>query len=89
MPLQGLTGGGERIEWVLPKEWRDGKEHIFYVEMACNGMFGVGRHGESIQPPDMGRYFRLKKVEVVAVRLEARKLRTDFWVISGMFAFVS
>jgi len=85
VPLQGLTGGGERIEWVLPKEWRDEKEHVFYVEMACNGMFGVGRHGESIQPPDMGRYFRLKKVEVVAVRLEARQLKTDFWIISGTF----
>lgn len=47
-------------------------------------MFGVGREGESIQPPDMGRYFRLKKCEVVAVRLEARKLKTDFWLISGM-----
>lgn len=22
-PLQGLTGGGERIEWIVPLEWRD------------------------------------------------------------------
>ncbi|KAJ5668475.1 uncharacterized protein N7477_007045 [Penicillium maclennaniae] len=39
-PLQGLTGGGERIEWIIPDEWRDGEEHMFYIEMACNGMFG-------------------------------------------------
>src|SRR5689334_3660919 len=39
-PLQGLTGGDERVEWILPKSWRDGKEHTFYIEMACNKMFG-------------------------------------------------
>jgi alpha-mannosidase len=30
-PLQGLTGGGERIEWILPKKFRDGKKHIIYI----------------------------------------------------------
>src|SRR5271169_4700532 len=30
--LQGLTGGGERVEWVLPSTFRDGKEHKFYIE---------------------------------------------------------
>lgn len=39
-PVQGLSGGGERIEWVLPDLYRDAKKHTFYVEMACNGMFG-------------------------------------------------
>lgn len=37
-PLQGLTGGGERVEWILPEKFRDGKEHMIYIEMACNGM---------------------------------------------------
>ena len=32
--LQGLTGGGERIEWILPKDFRDGKEHTIYIEMS-------------------------------------------------------
>lgn len=84
MPLQGLTGSGERVEWILPEEYRDGKEHTFYIEMACNGMFGVGKNGDQIQPPDMGRYFRLKQAEVVAVHLDARALKTDFWIIGGM-----
>lgn len=39
--VQGLTGGGERIEWIFPQKWKlDGTAHVFYVEMACNGMFG-------------------------------------------------
>lgn len=39
--VQGLTGGGERTEWIFPEAWKkDGGWHIFYIEMACNGMFG-------------------------------------------------
>lgn len=38
--VQGLTGGGERVEWIFPQSWKDGKEHLFYIEIACNGMFG-------------------------------------------------
>ncbi|KAJ4288183.1 Glycoside hydrolase, 38 vacuolar alpha mannosidase [Kalmusia sp. IMI 367209] len=78
--VHGLTGGGERIEWVLPKEFRDGKEHLFYIEVACNGMFGNG-NGGSIQPPDPNRHFQLHKAEIVAINLEARALRYDFWEI--------
>lgn len=78
-----MTGKGERVEWIIPSEFRDGREHTFYVEMACNGMFGVGKNGDDIQPPDMDRYFKLKQAEVVAVNLQARALKTDFWIIGG------
>lgn len=82
-PLQGLTGGGERVEWILPEKFRDGKEHTFYVEMACNGMFGNAMGGDTIQPPKEDRYFKLSKAEVVAVNLQARALKIDFWIIGG------
>ena len=81
-PLQGLTGGGERVEWVLPKSFRDGKEHTFYIEMACNGMFGNGG-GDTIAPPDENRYFKLQTADIVAVNKEARALFIDFWEIGG------
>ena len=84
-PLQGLTGGGERIEWILPKRFRDGKWHKFYVEMACNGMFGNAPGGDSIQPPKPDRYFQLHTVDIVAVNLEARALHIDFWIIGGRY----
>jgi len=81
-PLQGLTGGGERIEWVLPDSFRDGKEHVIYIEMACNGMFG-NAVGDSIQPPKPDRYFQLQVADIVAVDIEARQLYVDFWIIGG------
>ncbi|KAL9113479.1 MAG: hypothetical protein Q9227_002520 [Pyrenula ochraceoflavens] len=80
VPLQGLTGGGERTEWVLPESFRDGKEHIFYIEMACNSMFG-NPSGDTIQPPNPNRYFQLHTARITAVNLAARALYVDFWII--------
>jgi alpha-mannosidase len=80
-PLQGLTGGGERIEWILPQSFKDGKEHTIYIEMACNGMFGNAPGGDSIQPPDPNKYFQLSKADIVAVNMEARQLYIDIWII--------
>lgn len=80
--VHGLTGGGERVEWILPESFRDGKEHTFYIEMACNGMFGNAPGGDSIQPPDPNRHYQLHTADIVAVNLEARGLYFDFWEIS-------
>ncbi|KAF1349277.1 hypothetical protein EJ07DRAFT_140463 [Lizonia empirigonia] len=79
--VHGLTGGGERVEWILPDAFRDGKEHTFYIEMACNGMFGNAPGGDSIQPPAPDRYYTLHTADIVAVNLEARALYFDFWEI--------
>ena len=83
-PLQGLTGGGERVEWVLPKSFRDGKLHTFYIEMACNRMFGNYPGGDIIQPPDPNKHFKLHTADIVAINQEARALFFDFWIIGGM-----
>ncbi|OJJ48556.1 hypothetical protein ASPZODRAFT_130621 [Penicilliopsis zonata CBS 506.65] len=80
-PLQGLSGGGERIEWVIPDAWRDGKEHVFFIEMACNGMFGNPPGDDQIQPPRPNKYYTLHKAQITAVNLEARALYYDFWII--------
>ncbi|KAM0712350.1 hypothetical protein Q7P37_011445 [Cladosporium fusiforme] len=81
-PLQGLTGGGERVEWIIPTEWRDyDKLHTIYIEMACNGMFGNAPGGDSIQPPRPDKYFTLQEADLVSVNLDARALYYDFWII--------
>ncbi|EAW09413.1 alpha-mannosidase [Aspergillus clavatus NRRL 1] len=80
-PLQGLTGGGERVEWAIPDAWRDGKEHTFYIEMACNAMFGNAPGGDSIQPPAPDKYYTLHTAQITAVNVEARALFYDFWII--------
>lgn len=81
-PLQGLTGSGERIEWVIPNEFlKFGKEQTIYVEMACNGMFGNAPGGDSIQPPAPDKYFQLSQADLVSVNEDARALFYDFWII--------
>ena len=80
-PLQGLTGGGDRTEWILLDSFRDGKEHTFYIEMACNGMFGNAPGGDSIQPPATDKYYQLHTARITAVNLAARGLYVDFWII--------
>lgn len=81
-PLQGLTGGNERIEWVVPNEMRDhSKEYTIYIEMACNGMFGCAPGGDSIQPPDPYKQYQLVKAELTSIDLDARALYYDFWII--------
>ncbi len=81
MPLQGLTGGGERTLWILPDDWRDGEQHTFYIEMACNQMFGNAPGGDSIQPPDPNKYYTLQTARILDVNLAARQLDIDFWII--------
>ena len=80
-PIQGLTGGGDRIEWIIPPSFRDGKLKTIYIEMACNGMFGNAPGGDSIQPPDPNKYYTLHTAEIVAVNEEARQLYFDFWIL--------
>ncbi|QPG73271.1 hypothetical protein FOA43_000579 [Brettanomyces nanus] len=72
LPLQGLTGAGERIVFILPKEWySSGEAYTFYLEMGCNGMFG------STKPE-----YKLSVVEVRVPNLEAHALYYDFLILS-------
>ncbi|KAF2482566.1 putative alpha-mannosidase I [Neohortaea acidophila] len=81
-PLQGLTGRGERTEWILKDEYREvGKEHTIYIEMACNSMFGNAPGGDTIQPPDPNKYYTLVECDLVSVNVDARALYYDFWII--------
>ena len=81
-PLQGLTGGGQRNEWVVPMSMREfGKEQTIYVEVACNLLFGNPTGGDVIQPPDPNKYYRLQEADFVVVNTDARALYYDFWII--------
>lgn len=47
-PLQGLTGGladDRRAIFVVTDTAVGGEEVEFYLEMACNGLFGAGNNG--------------------------------------------
>ncbi|GBC03648.1 hypothetical protein RclHR1_05230010 [Rhizophagus clarus] len=85
VPLQGLTGGygnDRRAEYILTRNCKGGEKFEFYLEMACNGMFGNGSN--TINPPDPNRTFRLNTVELVVPNKDAWDLFYDFQVILDM-----
>ncbi|KAF8900480.1 glycoside hydrolase family 38 protein [Gymnopilus junonius] len=80
-PLQGITGGfggDRRVEYIIPQEAREQGVHEFIIESSCNGMFGVPWNGDTIQPPDMNRYFQLASADLVVPNMEAWGLLWDF-----------
>src|SRR5271169_1876271 len=97
VPMQGLTGGGggdRRVEYILPKEWRNELDarHVcptstlsnsktFYVEASMNGMFGCGER-DSIQPPNPNRYYTLQTADIVVPYMPAWHLFWDYWMIT-------
>lgn len=54
----------------------------FYVEMACNGMFGTGNG--LIGPPDPNRFFNLSELDLAVPNKLAWNLLYDFQIILGM-----
>ncbi|PVU85918.1 hypothetical protein BB561_006867 [Smittium simulii] len=84
-PVQGLTGGGgdnRRIEYFLTDCAKAGEKFSFYIETACNGLFGNGQM--MIAPPDENRYYSLNKASIGVKRQEAWQLWYDVVVIVDM-----
>ncbi|KYQ88724.1 alpha-mannosidase [Tieghemostelium lacteum] len=79
IPVQGLTGGtwvDKRIEYKLFDKVADGGELVnFEIEMACNGMFGVGKDG-LINPCDETKTFKLERAEIAVFDEKAYKVYT-------------
>lgn len=78
LPLHSFTGGGERNLFKIPQPYLSSKKQQFFIEVACNGMFGNGGDGH----PDPNRYFPLNKAYLVLPNMEARRLFWDFWILS-------
>lgn len=77
-PIQAFSSSGQRSVCYVPKKfWKLGVQR-FYLEMACNGMFGLGDQGS----PDANKYFRLNTCDLILPNVEARKLFWDFWILS-------
>ncbi|CAH6723797.1 alpha-mannosidase [[Candida] jaroonii] len=78
LPLQAFSGGGERTIFKFPDEYLTAKPQIFYLEISCNGMFGISQDGNV----DPNRYFNLSRADVLLPNLDARGLYYDFWILS-------
>ncbi|CAG8440737.1 13596_t:CDS:2 [Ambispora gerdemannii] len=86
VPLQGLTGGGgndRRVEYILTTRSKGGEKFEFYIEMACNGMFGVGDNG-LINAPDPRKYYSIREAALAIPNKAAWELWYDFQIIRGM-----
>ena len=56
---------------------------ILYIEVAANGMFGVGRDG-LINPPDEGKTFPLSVAEIAVFDQAVYDLLMDLTVLYDM-----
>ncbi|KAI7866274.1 glycosyl hydrolases family 38 N-terminal domain-containing protein [Spinellus fusiger] len=84
IPLQGLTGGSDqsRHDYILTKKASHGQTFKFYIEAACNGMFGVGNNDAMV--PDPNRYFQIKKADLVSPSHHIQDLFHDLSIIRGI-----
>ncbi|KAI9311476.1 galactose mutarotase-like domain-containing protein [Dichotomocladium elegans] len=82
-PLQGLTGGDDqqRHEYIVTNNGKTGTKHTFYIEAACNGMFGVGN---ASMVPDPNRYYSIKTADLVAPNPPIQALYHDLTIIKGI-----
>ncbi|KZS95622.1 hypothetical protein SISNIDRAFT_452270 [Sistotremastrum niveocremeum HHB9708] len=86
-PLQGITGGyggDRRVEYIIPLSDRKKGTHEFVIESSCNGMFGVPWNGDTIEPPDMNRYYTLDSADLVVPNQEAWHLLWDFQTLKEL-----
>lgn len=86
-PLQGLsTGIGHQMrpDFLISQSWNGSVEpHIYYIEMACNNMFGAGKNG-MINPVDQERTFTLELAEVCTRDEKVYNLLMDLEVLHDM-----
>ncbi|KAI9027983.1 galactose mutarotase-like domain-containing protein [Hyaloraphidium curvatum] len=85
--VTGLTGGRDgnrRADWNIKGLVAPGNKLEFYVELACNGLFGVGGPGTDIAPSQPDRYFTLDTCELRVPDLLAWDLWYDFEIVTGM-----
>lgn len=88
-PLQGLTGSGSgwndeparplRGEYCLTREAAGGEQIVLYVEVACNGLFGMA--SELAGPTYLGL---LRQAEIAVFNRAAWDLLWDYRVIADM-----
>lgn len=88
VPLQGLTGGdvGEkRIHFRLLSKAKGGESFSFYIEVACNGLFGAGEGGNgSIFPPVENRTFVLETAQLAVKNQASWDVHEDLEILVGL-----
>lgn len=88
VPLQGLTGGdiGERrVHFRLLSDAKGGEILSFFIEVACNGLFGAGEGGNgSIFPPVENRTYLLAMAQLAVKNHYSWELHEDLDIFLGI-----
>lgn len=84
-PKQGLTGGDGQIrtDFILTNCCKGDDKFQFYIEMAANGMFGVGANG-FINPTDLNKYFSISMLEVSVRNNDVYGIIRDLKIVVDM-----
>ena len=85
-PLIGLTGGNvneRHVDFRLTDNAKGGESFQFYVEVACNGLFGAG-NGGLIEPPEINKYFKLEQVHLAVYNEHSYALHRDSEIFLGI-----
>lgn len=77
-----LLADQQRHEYILTNKAKSGDKFTFYIEAACNGMFGVG---DAAMVPDPDRYFSIKTADLVVPNAPVQDLYYDLeYVVQHM-----
>ena len=71
------------VEYTLTKECKPGQAFRFYLEMAANGLFGVGQNND-INPPNMNASFILKMADIVVPNPDAWAVLHDLQILNDI-----
>ncbi|WVQ85168.1 hypothetical protein IAT38_007333 [Cryptococcus sp. DSM 104549] len=93
-PIHGITGGpnstiqaypgyveDRRVEHIIPRDAVKAGRYECWIEVACNGIFGIGINGLRHHPPDMNMDYTIDIADLILQRSEAAALRTDFQIL--------
>ncbi|XP_064627602.1 alpha-mannosidase 2C1-like isoform X2 [Lineus longissimus] len=88
-PVQGLTGGrasndDTKEDYIITMKLSERElHHDFFIEMACNGLFGCGKDG-LINPPQTDKMYTLTKAKVVIMDRAVYNLLIDIEMLIDM-----
>ncbi|KAJ3105673.1 Glycoside hydrolase, 38 vacuolar alpha mannosidase [Phlyctochytrium bullatum] len=81
--LMGITGSDnlneKHVDFPLTKAAKGGEKFLYYIETACNQLFGNARGGIDPPPPDV--YYRLDDVRLLVPNREAWELFWDMQIL--------
>lgn len=71
-----------RHEFIISKKAKANEVYLFYIEAACNGMFGVGASDSMVADPN--RYFKLKQADLVVANKPVQDLYHDLTQVNKL-----